>query len=477
MSDVTMQAPRRVVERNPWQLFALLATVQFMIVLDAGIVNVALPSIKRELGFTTSGLAWVMDAYMLALGGFLLLGGRAADLVGRRRLVLWGLLLFSAASLACVLASEAWHLVTARAVQGLGGALVSPAALALVTDIFQEGRQRHRALGIWGSLGGFAGALGILIGGLLLAGSWQWAFLINVPIGCAALVVGARALPAGRAESGGRMDVFGSVAATAGLCVLIYAVVRGNSQGWTALPTLAELLLAGGLLGSFALRQLRARDPLVPRVLFTRPNVVLGNTVNTLLGALLFGLFFLITLYLQQARGYSPTTAALATGPISIAMFAGSQLAFRTFSRISPAAVLAWSLVLQAGALTWWTAVLEPGGRLATVFLLPAMVWCFGLGAAIVAAFVVCTDGLTGPTAGAGAGLVTTTLQIGGAFGIAVLTAVAEHRTHGLLPGGRDTASGLELTSGYAYGIGTAAALAAIGALPAFWLSHRSRPR
>ncbi|MFG3494217.1 MFS transporter [Streptomyces sp. NPDC047928] len=473
MSNVRTDAPVRAgAERNPWSLFAVLATVQFMIVLDGGIVNIALPSIREDLGFTPTGLAWVMDAYMLSLGGFLLLGGRAADLVGRRRLVLWGLVLFSLASLACGLATEAWHLVVARAAQGLGGALVSPAALALVTDIFKEGPQRHRALGIWGSLGGFAGAVGILVGGLLLAGSWQWVFLINVPIGAAALVVGARVLPESRPHGTGGLDVTGALAVTGGLCLLIYAVVRGGVQGWTAAPTLAEFAVAALLLGAFVARQLRAAAPLIPRVLFRRANVVLGNAVNTLLGALLFGLFFIIALFLQQVRDYSPLLAAGATVPISIAMFTGSQLAFRTFARVPPVTVLWSSLVLQLAALVWWGAVLDPRGGIVATFLLPAGVWCFGLGAAIVAAFVVCTDGLTGPTAGAGSGLVTTTLQIGGAVGVAVLTAVAESRTRGL-----ETAAAADaLTSGYAYGIGAAALMAAAGAVLALWLSRAPRP-
>ncbi len=458
-------APRRLAGR--WPVFALLALTQFMIVLDAGIVNVALDSIRRDLGFATPDLAWVMDAYMLALGGFLLLGGRIADIVGRRRLILGGLLLFTVASLGCGLSTAAWQLVAGRATQGLGAALVAPAALALVTDIFAEGPQRNRALSIWASIGGLGGALGILLGGVLTTAGWQWAFLVNVPVGALVLLLGARMLPSSPPHGGGGMDITGAVVGTGGLCLLVHAVVRGHSQGWVSATTLLELAATAALLVAFAARQRRAVAPLVPPVLLRRPNVVLGNAANAVVGSLLFGVFFVvIALYLQQVRGYSPIAAALATVPASASLFVGSQLAGTLLARITPVDALAGGFVVQAAALAWWAMSLSGTVNIVTGFVLPAMVWCLGLGVSLVAAFVVCTQGVPGAVGGAAAGLVTSTLQIGGAVGVAILTSVGS--------GSADIEPDATGVAGYAHALWAAVLLTAVGLLTALWLRRDS---
>lgn len=447
-----------------WVIFALLALTQFMIVLDAGIVNVALESIRRDLGFAQQDLAWVLDAYMLALGGFMLLGGRVADLVGRRRLILSGLVLFVLASLACGVSTQAWHLIAGRAAQGLGAALVAPAALALVTDTFAEGPARTRALSIWASIGGLGGALGILIGGALTTAAWQWAFLVNVPFGGLVLLAGFRLLPADRPQARGGMDLAGAVVGTGGLCFGVYAIVRGHQQGWLSAATLLELAAAALLLGAFAVRQQRAANPLVPHALVRR-HTVLSNAANAAVGGLLFGVFFVvIALYLQQVRGYSPMVAAATTIPASAALFVGSQLAGPLLGRVAPVDALALGFVVQGAALAWWSVGLRPGVGIVTGFVLPAVVWCLGLGVSLVAAFVLCTMGVTGPVAGAAAGLVSSTLQIGGAVGVAVLTGVA---TAGLAPGGSTS------VSGYGHVLWAAAALAAAGLLTTLSLRGR----
>lgn len=425
MSKIEVGPPTaQAAVRSPWRVFALLAAVQFMVVLDGSIVVVALPSIQADLQLSPVGVTWVLDAYLLLYGGFLLIGGRAADLFGRRRLLFWGMGVFTVASLLCGLSVAGWQLIIGRICQGLGAALAAPAALALVTDTFPEGRQRNQALAIWGGVAGIGGAAGVLLGGLLTTAAWQWAFLINLPIGAMVLILGARMLPPGDARATGGVDVFGAFAGTAGLCLLVFAVVHGGSAGWTAASTMYGFGAAALLLAAFALRQLTAAAPLVPRALFGQPQVVLGNMVNTLLGGLLFGGFLISTLYLQQVRGYGPLTASLVFVLMNLAIIIGSQTTAHALDRLGPAVTLLSGLSLQAAGLIWWASSLD-AGTLLFAMVLPSMLWCIGLGATIVSSYVLCTSGLTGPVAGAGSGLVSTTFAIGGAVGVAVLTTVA----------------------------------------------------
>jgi len=453
-------ATGRAVGRNPWAVFGLLAVAQFMVVLDAGIVYVALPSIQVDLGFSQAGLAWVMDAYMLAFGGFMLLAGRAADLIGRRRVLVVGLVLFALTSLACGVSQDSWQLVVARAGQGLGAAMVSPVAIALITDTFEDGPDRYKALGLFAGVGGLAGATGVLFGGLLTAVAWQLAFLINVPIILGVLVIGLRMLPQSRPMATGGVDVVGAVVGTGGLCLLLYAILRGGSAGWTTTPTLVTGAVAIALLAAFVVRQLTSAAPLIPRMLLRLRNVLLGNLANAATGALMFGIFYVVSLYLQQVRHYSPLQAALLTMPISIALFIASQITIRAFGRFTPIAALVAGLVIQAVALAWWAGTIGPQSNVVTSFVLPGMLWGFGMGAGIVAAFVVCTSGLHGAVQGAASGLVSTTLQIGGAMGVAGLSTVAHHGGTG--PGVAADA----LAAGQAGALWAAAGLAIVAAIP-----------
>src|SRR5690349_3210546 len=295
-----------------WVALALLAAAQFVVVLDASIVNVALPSIGRALDFSRDDLSWVVNAYTLTFGGFLLLGGRAADLLGRRRLFISGLILFAGASLAGGLAQSDTWLVAARAVQGLGAALLSPAALALVTVLFAEGAERNTAMGVWGAVAGSGGAAGVLLGGMLTQwAGWEWVLFVNVPIGIAAALLSPRLLPESRTDGARHFDVAGAVSVTAGLSLLVYSLVNANSAGWASAETL--LLIAGALalIGAFILIELRTKAPLVPFPGIFRIRSIRGiNVVGLLIAMALFSMFFFISLYMQQVLGFD----ALKTG-------------------------------------------------------------------------------------------------------------------------------------------------------------------
>jgi EmrB/QacA subfamily drug resistance transporter len=440
----------------PWTVFRLAATVQFMVILDTGIVTIALPSIRRSLGFSAADLPWVMDAYMLVLGGLVLVGGRAADLMGRRTALLIGLGAFTLASAACALAPEAWTLVAARVAQGAGAALAAPAALALITDTFPPGPDRNRAMGIFGGIGGVAGPTGVLLGGALSAVSWQLIFLINLPICLVLMVLLLRMVPRASGRAGGRTDLTGALSVTTGLCLVVYALTRGATSGWDEAPTLVALCGGGALLAAFITRQLTARDPLVPRSLFATPEIMLGCAIFLLLGAALYGTFVTNALYLQTDRHYTPIVAAAVMVPLDLALLAGSQIAGRLLGRYRPAIVLTAGLITQSAGLAWLAATLDPQANLAVSFLLPGVVACAGLGAAIVGAFVCFTSAATGEIAGAASGLTMMTNQVGGAIGIAA--------TATLLAGGFGTATAL----------GSMAVFALVGALLALVLHRKT---
>lgn len=453
-------------ERNVRVLFSLLALIEFMTVLDASIVNIALPSIQRSLGFSQAALTWVVTAYVLGYAGFVLLAGRAADLYGRRRLFIAGVGLFAGASLACGLSPTAWFLIGSRFAQGLGAALAAPAALALITDIFPEGRERNQALGIFTGMATVAAPIGLVLGGLLATASWQYVFLINVPIGAAVLLVAPRLLPATRPPDSGQVDLIGAVTGTMGVCVLISTVVGADDHGWASPATLTGSACAVGLLAVFVWRQRTAASPMVPVFLLRQRNIVVGNGVIALVGTLLFATFFVITLYLQRVRGAAPLTAAISYVPIPLAMLAGTQLAARVVQRFGPAFALRGALFVQGVGLAWWAAVVTPGSGFVTSFLVPAMVWSFGLGASIVGSYIACTSGLTRQVAGAASGLANTTFQAGGALGLAIIGAVASARTTALLAHSAATVGVVQhaLVAGYVLGLWCGVGVALVGA-------------
>lgn len=457
--------------RNPWLAFAVLAAAQFLMVLDVSVVLVALPSVQGELGFSQTGLAWVMNAYILAFGGFLLLGGRAADVFGHRRILLAGMAILGVTSIACAVSAAPWQLVAARGGQGLSAAIACPAAMALVFELFSSQADRNKALAIFGSVGGLSGAIGSPFGGLLTAVGWQWVFLFNVPAVIIVVVLGMRMLPSRRGQVAGGMDVTGSLAVTGGLCALIFAVLHGGSTSWTSGSTLTAFVVAAALLAAFAVRQVRASSPLIPRALFRLGNVVVGNIANLMTGALLFGIFFVLTLHLQQDRGYEPLQAAVTTMPVCLALFLGAQALPRVLGRIAPVPALAGSLGLIGLGLVWWASALSADANVITAFVLPGMVWSFGTGASIVAGTVVCTTGVDETVSGAAAGLVNTTLQVGGAVGVAVFSTIAVNRSGALTAQGSDLPTAL--TSGNAYALAGGVGVAVLGVLITLVLLRR----
>jgi EmrB/QacA subfamily drug resistance transporter len=465
--DVELAPVTGSARRHVRLLFSLLALIEFMTVLDASIVNITLPSIQHSLGFSQAALTWVVTAYVLGYAGFVLPAGRAADLYGRRRLFVCGVALFTAASLACGMSPTAWFLIVARFAEGLGAALAAPAALALITDIFAEGSDRNQALGIFTGMATIAAPIGLILGGLLATVSWQYVFLINVPIGAAVLVVAPRLLPAGRPPDSGRVDLAGAVAGVTGLCLLVSAVVGADSRGWSSPVTLAGLGGALALLAAFVWRQRTAANPMIPTFLLRSRTIVVGNVVIALVGTLLLATFFIITLYLQRVRGAGPLAAAITYVPIPLAMLAGTQLAPRVVQRVGPGLALRGALLFQAIGLALWAAMISPNGGFVVTFLLPAMVWSFGLGASIVGSYIACTSGLTERVAGAASGLANTTFQAGGALGLAILGSVASARASALLRHSAVTAATDPqiLVSGYALALWCAAGVAVVGAL------------
>lgn len=446
---------------SPWRTFSLLALIEFVVVLDTSIVNVALPSIQRDLDFSATGLAWVVDGYLLTFAGFLLLGGRVADVVGRRRLFLLGLAVFTVASLTNALAGQDWHLVVSRLAQGIGGALVVPAALALITDLFDDQDDRSKALGIFSGMGGVAAAIGVVAGGLLTAVSWHWVFLINVPVGLALFVIGMRMLPAGDPGVSGEVDVLGAVSGTGGLFMLILGVIRGSEAGWGSPSSLSVFIAAALLLMVFVVRQRLATAPMIPTPLLKRRGLVFGNVVMTFVGTLMFGTFFIITLYMQNVRGLSAWEAGLLYVPIPVAIVIGTQLAPRLALRFGPHNSLAVGLIVQAGGLAWWAASVEPEAQAVTQFLAPTVAWGLGVGLSIVSTFIVCTMGAEGPMAGAASGLATTSQNAGGAIGLAGLVAIAGARTEAIEASASNHLSAL--TDGFALALWCAAGLAILG--------------
>ncbi|PZR66844.1 MAG: MFS transporter [Solirubrobacterales bacterium] len=441
----------------------LLAMAQFVIVIDASIVNVALPSIGAQLNFSRADLSWVVNAYTLTFGGFLLLGGRLADLLGRRRMFTVGLILFALASLAGGIAqSEGW-LIAARAIQGVGAALVSPAALSIITTTFADGPERNRALGIWGAVAGAGGAAGVLLGGILTSGlSWRWVLFVNVPIGIAAAALGPRLLVESRAEGASKtFDLPGAVTVTAGLALLVYGVVDAVNSGWGSTGTLLRLGAAAVLLVAFLVIELRQRQPLMPFSIFRLRTLRGANIVGLLIGMSLFSMFFFISLYLQNVLHYSPIKAGLSYLPLSIGIILSAGGASQLVTRVGFKPPLVAGMLLIAGGLLWFSRVHSPGGSYAADVLGPSLLAAVGLGLAFVPVTIAAVSGTDPREAGLASGLINTSTQVGGALGLAILATVANSRTQGLFHSGVHTAA-IALTKGFdrAFFVGAGFALA-----------------
>ena len=444
----------------------LLAMTQFVVVIDASIVNVALPTIGAHLHFSRENLSWVVNAYTLTFGGFLLLGGRLADLLGRRRMFMIGLVVFSLASLAGGLAqSEAW-LIVARATQGLGAAIVSPAALSIITTTFAEGAERNRALGIWGAVAGAGGAAGVLLGGLLTSGlSWRWVLFVNVPIGIAAAALAPRLLLESHADDGTKgFDVPGAITVTAGLALLVYAVVDAVNVGWGSTTTLLRLAGAAVLLAAFIVIELRQRHPLVPFSIFRLRTLRGADIVGLLIGMSLFSMFFFISLYLQDVLHFSPIKAGLSYLPLAIGIILSAGVASQLVTRIGFKPTMIAGLLFIAGGLLWFSRVRAPGGTYATDVLGPSLLAAIGLGFSFVPVTIAAVSGVKPHEAGLASGLINTSQQIGGALGLAILATLANSRTQSLLHGGTHSTS-VALTKGFDRAFLVGAGFAVVGAI------------
>jgi EmrB/QacA subfamily drug resistance transporter len=436
----------------------LLATAQFVVVLDASITNVALPSIGRDLQIDQEQLSWIVNAYTLTFGGFLLLGGRLADLLGRRRVFIAGIVLFGLASLAGGLATSDEWLIAARAVQGLGAAIVSPAALSIVTTTFREGAERNKALGIWGAVAGSGGAVGVLLGGVLTdLLSWEWVLFVNVPIAAVAAFLAPRLLGESRDEVAHRVfDVAGAVTVTAGLAILVYALVDAESAGWGSTQTVTLLALAFALLAAFVAIELRQRAPLVPFGIFRLRTLTGSNLVGLLIGAALFSMFFFISLYMQNVLGYDALEAGIAYLPLAVTIIISAGVASQLVTRLGFKPVLVGGLTLVLIGLLWFSQV-SPDGTYVADILGPSVVAGAGLGFSFVPVTIGAVSGTRPEEAGLASGLINTNQQVGGALGLGILSTIA---FADVSPGSRDPAA---LTAGFGDAFLVAGLFALIG--------------
>jgi EmrB/QacA subfamily drug resistance transporter len=416
--------------RARWLALVVVCFAQFMVVLDATIVNVALPSIQSDLKLSPTDLQWIINSYTLMFGGFLLLGGRAADLVGRRTLFIAGVAVFSAASLLDALSTSGTMLILARGLQGLGGALVSPAALAIITTTFAEGEERTKALGVWGAIAGAGGAFGLLLGGILTdLLAWQWIFLVNVPIGVGVAIAALRFVPNSRSEAAHRsFDLGGAVSVTAGLIVLVYAIVKAEEKGWASLHTLGLAGVAALLLAAFVVIERRHRAPLVRLDLFRVRTLATANGVFLIVAGALFAMFFFASLYVQQILGYSPLQAGLAFLPVTAGIMSGATLSQVLIKRFGVKPTVVTGMTLAAAGLIVLAATTEvDGSYLGILFGLVPM--ALGMGLTFVPLTLVATTGVEAEDAGLASGVFNTSQQVGGALGLAVLATLANDRT------------------------------------------------
>jgi EmrB/QacA subfamily drug resistance transporter len=446
-----------------WTALILLCVAQFVVVLDASIVNVALPSIGRGLHFSEQDLPWVVNAYVIAFGGFLLLGGRAADLLGRRRVFMAGLVVVAVASLAAGFAANQGQLITARAAQGLGAAIISPSALSIVTTLFRDGAERNKALGAWGAVAGSAGAAGVLLGGILTDGlGWEWVLWVNVPVSLIALALTPGLIPESRSESATRhFDAAGAVSITSGLSVLAYAMLDASSAGWGSAKIVSLLALSVALIGAFAVIELRSEAPLVPFRIFRLRTLSGANVVGILLGASLFSMFFFISLYMQQVLGYSPIHAGLSYLPLALTIIVAAGMGGQLVTRFGFKPILAAGMLFVALGLIWFSRV-SVGGGFVTDILGPSLLAAIGLGFGFVTSTIAAVSGVQGREQGLASGLINTSQQIGGALGLAVLSTIATSRTdHVMASGGSSLPRAL--TDGFQSAFLGGAIIAALG--------------
>ncbi len=447
-----------------------------MVILDVSVVNVALPAIRNGLHFSEVDLQWVVNAYTVTFAGFLLLGGRAADLLGRRKVFVFGLVLFGLASLAGGLSNSQTLLIAARAAQGLGGAVIAPASLSILTTTFTEARERNRAVGIWGAMGGAGGAAGVLLGGVLTdLLSWRWILFINVPIGLFAAYFAQRLIAEGRNASRTRdFDLMGAFAATVGLSLLVLGIVRTDQTGWGSPDTLA--LIGGGvavLIAFLVIEGRFARSPLMPLRIYRSRTLSSANVIVLLVGGSTFGMWFFVSLYLQQVLGYSPIKAGLSFLPMTLCIVAGSTIASRAVVRVGARPLLLAGLVSLTAGLFMFTDVSVHGTYLG-VMLVPSLLVALGIGFSFVPATILAVQGVQAHEAGLASGLVNTSRLFGGALGLAVLAAIATSKTNHDLRSGAAHGVHAALTSGFELAFIIAGGFALLGVLVAVFALPRA---
>jgi EmrB/QacA subfamily drug resistance transporter len=456
-------------------ILALVCVAQFMVVLDVSIVNVALPSIGKDLHYSATGLQWVVNAYVLTFAGFLLLGGRAADLFGRRKVFILGLALFSVASLFGGLAQNSGELTAARAAQGLGGAVLSPATLTIIMTTFTEGRARHRALGLWSAVAGAGGASGAILGGVLTSGlSWRWVFFVNVPIGALAIGASYALLTETRGMADERnLDVGGALTATLGLSALVYAIVGTDSHPWLSAHTLIPLGVSAVLLAGFVLLQARvARAPLMPLSLFRSRSLSVANSVMALLGVVFFSMWYFLTLYLQLVHHYSPIKAGLLFFPMGITIIVGAQIAGRLVTDLGPRLVLTIGLVASVAGFVLMSRLGAGSSYLAGV-LPGSLLTTFGAGLCFTPLAAAATSGVPVRLAGLASGVLNTSRQVGGSIGLAALATIATARTQ---DAGIARSAASALTDGYDRAFLVAAIVTAVAAFATQLLPRHTQP-
>ena len=468
-----MNAPASLKTQSARSKNALLAVVclaQFMVILDVAIVNVALPSMRSGLHFSTTGLQWVVNAYTLTFAGFLMLGGRSADLLGRKRVFLVGTALFALSSLGCALADSRGLLIAARGIQGLSGAVLSPATLSIITSSFAEGRERNRGLAAWGAVGGLGASSGALLGGILTqAFGWPAIFAVNVPLGAIVVALGFRLIPASAPAEGTRhFDLTGAVLITASLVSVTFGIVRTDTLGWGAPGVIVPLIGGVALMAAFLLVEARfAGEPLVPLSIFKVGHLRAANLVVLLLYASQFPGWFFLTLYLQQVLHYDAIDAGLGFLPMTLSIFAASMLAPRVVARFGPRRVIATGMLTSAIGLLLLSDV-APGGKYVNTVLLGALLSALGMGFSLVPATIVAMQGVERSQSGVASGLLNTSRLVGGALGLAVLSTIAASQTSAATG---SSGAAVALTEGFAlaFHVGTVIALAGAG-IAAFFL-------
>ncbi|MGZ8740290.1 MAG: DHA2 family efflux MFS transporter permease subunit [Gaiellaceae bacterium] len=461
-------------DSNPhrWRILAVVATAFFMTILDVSIVNVALPSIARALNFSRENLQWVITAYAIAFGGFLLLGGRAADLLGRRRVFMVGVAVFTIASLVCGLAQSEGMLIVSRAVQGLGGAIISPAALSIVMTSFEEGTERNKALGIWGALGGGGAAVGVLAGGVLTKYlGWEWIFFVNVPVGALVLFLTPRIVPESRREGSERgYDALGAVLVSGGLALLIYSISRAPDVGWATARTILLLVVSGALLVGFLVNERRVHDPLMPFQIFRVRTVAGANVVGALLGAVIFANFFVLTLYVQNVLHYSALKAGVTFVATAGTAVVSAGVAQALTTRVGPKPVMAVGLALLTGGMIWYSQIPVHGSYASD--LLPGYLMVgVGIAFSFVPVSIAALAGVAEREAGLASGLINTSQQIGGAVGVAVASTVFTTHFKTLTAGGKPLPDAL--TAGYAWAFWALAVFAVLAFMAVVTLIKR----